>query len=316
MALKAKTRRRKGESWIGIDVLDSDDRRHTMFGVWPRTRYGERFYEGDGGGEYKSLTHAKQAAIRAARERGINPPRWGRDTFSRGPIKTPRELARICQKIRRRAKYPRDMDAARYCDQNADTILAQPAQQMRLLDHLDQMKKRRSNPRDYWEPKPKRGRRRKRRGLPMEPELFIPAGPGPYIPSEIWNKKCEVRRKKRRGSANPRRRKKWIKKAIRKPGALRATFKRWYGLKDGQKIPASMYTKGYKRAKKRGDKTTMRRINMARTLNKLRGGRKKTRRRGKVVRGAFGRRPARRKVANPRKRRQKRRRAVRRRRRR
>jgi hypothetical protein len=71
-------------------------------------------------------------------------------------------------------------------------------------------------------------------------------------------------RKRRR---NPK--KKWIRKAIKRPGALRKKFSRWYGLKKDQKISASMYARGYKRAKARGDTRTMRQINLARNLAKM-----------------------------------------------
>lgn len=110
------------------------------------------------------------------------------------------------------------------------------------------------------------------------------------------------RRKRRKIKRNAKRRlkrrqlgrnkgRKWIKGAIKRPGALRKKFARWYGLKPRQKIPASMYAKGYKRAKRRGDTRTMRQINLARTLAGF-----KRKRKGRVVRGAFRRK--RRRVAN------------------
>jgi len=109
--------------------------------------------------------------------------------------------------------------------------------------------------------------------------------------------------------------KKWISGAIKRPGALRAKFARWYGLKPGKLISRSMYSKGYARAKREGDTRTMRQINMARTLRKIGRKRKakKVRRRGKVIRGVRFRRArvARRKVANPKRRRRRMRRAAR-----
>ena len=113
----------------------------------------------------------------------------------------------------------------------------------------------------------------------------------------IWRRERKARAKVRKRRKNP---KKWIKKAIKRPGALRRKFARWYGLKANKKISASMYAKGYKRAKKKGDTRTMRQINMARTLLKIRKKRKK----GKVIRGVRFKKPrARRRVANPKRRR-------------
>lgn len=99
---------------------------------------------------------------------------------------------------------------------------------------------------------------------------------------------------------NPRKRR-WIGKAIKRPGALRAKFSRWYGLKKGQKISPSMYSRGYARARKRGDTRTMRQINLARRLAKMR--RRKISRKGRVIRGVSFRPAARRRVANPRRKR-------------
>ena len=56
--------------------------------------------------------------------------------------------------------------------------------------------------------------------------------------------------------------KKWIQKAIKKPGALRKTL----GVKKGQKIPA----KKLAAAKKSKNPTTRRRANLAATLGKMR----------------------------------------------
>ncbi len=113
-------------------------------------------------------------------------------------------------------------------------------------------------------------------------------------------------RKARRGRAVNRKRK-WISKAIKRPGALRRKFSRWYGLKPNQKIPASMYAKGYKRAKKRGDTRTMRQINLAKTLSRM-DRKRKRRRKTKVIRGVRFGAPRRRKIAANRGRRMKRRR--------
>lgn len=100
----------------------------------------------------------------------------------------------------------------------------------------------------------------------------------------------------RKKARNKKRRKKWIKKAIKRPGALRKKFAKWYGLKKGQKISMAMYKKGLARARRRKDKRTMRQIRLAMTLARMR------KRKGKVIRGKFGRRK-RRVAANRRKRR-------------
>ncbi len=60
--------------------------------------------------------------------------------------------------------------------------------------------------------------------------------------------------------------KKWIQKAISKPGALRKQL----GIKEGETIPAAALEKT---AKKKG--TTGKRARLAITLKKLRKGRKK-----------------------------------------
>lgn len=72
-----------------------------------------------------------------------------------------------------------------------------------------------------------------------------------------------------------------IRKAIKRPGALRRKFEKWFGLKPGQKIPRAMYSKGYRRAKKSGDTRTMRQIDFARTIQGLA---KRARKRKKVRR--------------------------------
>lgn len=98
-------------------------------------------------------------------------------------------------------------------------------------------------------------------------------------------------RRKRRGSAHKTR--KWIKRAVKRPGALRRKMTRWYGLKPDQKISASMYSKAYKRAKRTGDPRTMRQVNLAKTLSRLR---RKKKKRARVTRFRVG---TRRRAANP-----------------
>jgi len=73
--VKIKTRRRSGESWIGIDVIDSAGRRITPFGVWPRSDRRGRYYESDSGGTYPTLSAAKIAAGKWATQMKINPRR-------------------------------------------------------------------------------------------------------------------------------------------------------------------------------------------------------------------------------------------------
>jgi hypothetical protein len=55
--------------------------------------------------------------------------------------------------------------------------------------------------------------------------------------------------------------KKWIQKAIKKPGALRETL----GVKKGQKIPAAKL----KKAEHGKNSTTRKRANLAETLKKM-----------------------------------------------
>jgi hypothetical protein len=55
--------------------------------------------------------------------------------------------------------------------------------------------------------------------------------------------------------------KKWIQKAIKKPGALRETL----GVKKGQKIPAAKL----KKAEHSKNSTTRKRANLAETLKKM-----------------------------------------------
>jgi hypothetical protein len=56
--------------------------------------------------------------------------------------------------------------------------------------------------------------------------------------------------------------KKWIQKAIKRPGALRKKL----GVKSGQKIPAAKLNK----AARSSNPTTRRQANLAKTLGKLR----------------------------------------------
>lgn len=70
---------------------------------------------------------------------------------------------------------------------------------------------------------------------------------------------------------------KWIQKAIKNPGALRATAKRMGLIKGDEKLSASDLAKLRAHAKKTGNTTLLRRVNLARTLKKLSGRRKKAR---------------------------------------
>jgi hypothetical protein len=62
---------------------------------------------------------------------------------------------------------------------------------------------------------------------------------------------------------------KWIQKAIKKPGALRATAKRMKLLKEGETLSASDLTKMKKKAEQTGNKKLMARVNLAKTLKKM-----------------------------------------------
>ncbi len=132
--------------------------------------------------------------------------------------------------------------------------------------------------------------------------------------------KRKVRRMSRRRKNNPRSRKrsrnqkKWIKGAIKRPGALRARFKKWYKLKDGQKITPSMYKRGLKRAQRMSRSIDKKRaaegrrirsqIRLAQRLSKM--AKKRTRKRTSKVVGRIGaRRRLARKAANPRRRKKK-----------
>ena len=63
--------------------------------------------------------------------------------------------------------------------------------------------------------------------------------------------------------------KKWIQKAIKKPGALRATAKRMGLLKEGQTLSQSDLAKMSSKAKKSGNTKLKRRIALAKTLKKM-----------------------------------------------
>jgi len=63
----------------------------------------------------------------------------------------------------------------------------------------------------------------------------------------------------------------WIQRAIRNPGALRRTAKRMGLIKGDEKLSESDLSKLASRARKTGDTTLMRRVNLARTLRKLKG---------------------------------------------
>lgn len=59
--------------------------------------------------------------------------------------------------------------------------------------------------------------------------------------------------------------KKWIQKTKMKKGKLH----RKLGVPEGEKIPQEKLSAAYNKAKKSGDTTTVREINLARTLGKL-----------------------------------------------
>lgn len=61
----------------------------------------------------------------------------------------------------------------------------------------------------------------------------------------------------------------WIQKAIKKPGALRATAKRMKLLKEGETLSSSDLTKIKKKAEQTGNKKLMARVNLAKTLKKM-----------------------------------------------
>ena len=63
---------------------------------------------------------------------------------------------------------------------------------------------------------------------------------------------------------------KWIQKAIKKPGALRASAKRMGLLKKDEKLSATDLAKMKKKAKKSGSTKLLKRIALAKTLQKMR----------------------------------------------
>ena len=63
----------------------------------------------------------------------------------------------------------------------------------------------------------------------------------------------------------------WIQRVIRNPGALRRTAKRMGLIKGDEKLSETDLNKLASRARKTGDTTLMRRVNLARTLRKLKG---------------------------------------------
>jgi hypothetical protein len=72
---------------------------------------------------------------------------------------------------------------------------------------------------------------------------------------------------KRKDASNDR----WIQRAIRNPGALRRTAKRMGLIKGDEKLSETDLNKLASRARKTGDTTLMRRVNLARTLRRLKG---------------------------------------------
>jgi hypothetical protein len=64
--------------------------------------------------------------------------------------------------------------------------------------------------------------------------------------------------------------KKWMQKAVKHEGALRATAKRLGLIKGDEKLTAGILSKLMAHAKKADDTTLMRRVNLARTFAKER----------------------------------------------
>jgi len=62
---------------------------------------------------------------------------------------------------------------------------------------------------------------------------------------------------------------KWIQRAIKKPGALRATAKRLGIIKGDQKLSASALKRLEAHARKTGNKKLLKRVVLARTLKKM-----------------------------------------------
>lgn len=63
--------------------------------------------------------------------------------------------------------------------------------------------------------------------------------------------------------------KKWIQKTIKNPGALRRTAKRLGLIEDDEPLTASDLAKLEAHAKKTGDTTLLRRVNLAKTLKRM-----------------------------------------------
>lgn len=63
--------------------------------------------------------------------------------------------------------------------------------------------------------------------------------------------------------------KKWIQKAVERPGALRNRAKRMGLIKGDEKLSASDLSTMESAAKERGDTKLLRQINLARTLKKM-----------------------------------------------
>lgn len=66
-------------------------------------------------------------------------------------------------------------------------------------------------------------------------------------------------------------RKRWIQTAIEKPGALRRTAKRMGLVKGNERLSASDLNALATHARKTGDTTLLRRVNLARTLKRFGG---------------------------------------------
>lgn len=66
--------------------------------------------------------------------------------------------------------------------------------------------------------------------------------------------------------------KKWIQQAIKHPGALRATAKRLGYIQGDGKLTLSVLNKLAEHARKSGNRTLLRRVNLAKTLMKMHKG--------------------------------------------
>lgn len=94
-----------------------------------------------------------------------------------------------------------------------------------------------------------------------------------------------------------RKNRRWIAGAIKRPGALHRTMKRWYGWPLKKKFSRAVLAKAYRRAQRTGNTRVLRQINLARTLRRLP---KRRRRKARVIRGVSFRPARRRRAANPR----------------